>query len=95
MDLSVPFWIKSIVFSMTISKFISQCRRIWPDIEFVIHKQGQDIWKKLFIIVFNQQDIYQVANLGYFPEIVNQTTQEIIIQKIKEFKNGKTRINNH
>lgn len=80
---------------MNINTFIKQCCKIWPDLEFVVHKQGQDIWKKMFIIVFVKEDINNIANLGYFPEIVNNNNQEIIIQKIKEFKNGKTRIINH
>lgn len=80
---------------MNINAFINQCRRMWPDIEFVVYKYGEDITRKIFIIIFNQEDINNITNLGHFPEVVRENDQETIIQKIKEFKNGKTRIINH
>ena len=88
MDLLVPFWIKSIVFSMNINKFISQCRRMWPDIEFIVYKHGEDITTKLFIIIFSLKDINKTINLGHFPEIVRDYDQETIIQKIKELRSN-------
>lgn len=68
---------------------------MWPDIEFIVYKYGEDITRKIFIIIFNTKDINKTLNLGHFPETVRDYDQETIIQKIKEFKNGKTRIINH